>query len=124
MAKVLGSIHNTDLAVNTDLFSAPFTNAANSQDANLSRPKKLIVQLSCETAGANLRTLITDGSTVSTTVLGVMTKALQLYTYEFYLHVGSSVDIQYNGISGPMFITMTVIETEDLATHGIGGAII
>jgi hypothetical protein len=54
---------------------------------------------------------------MSTVVLGKMVVPLQVYTFEFYLHVGSSVDLQYNGISGPQFITMTVLESNDLSTH-------
>lgn len=115
--KLLGTIHETDLAVNTDLFSSPFTNPANSQNTNLDLTKKIIVQLKCETANSNLRALINDGSTVSTIVLGKMVVPLQLYTFEFYLRTGDSVDLQYNGISGPQFITMTVLESEDLSTH-------
>jgi hypothetical protein len=46
-----------------------------------------------------------------------MVVPLQVYTFEFYLHVGSSVDLQYNGIAGPQFITMTVLESNDLSTH-------
>jgi hypothetical protein len=115
--KVLGTIHETDLAVNTDLFSSPFSNTANAQNSNLSLVKKIIVQVKCETANSNLRAKITDGSTMSTVVLGKMVVPLQVYTFEFYLHVGSSVDLQYNGIAGPQFITMTVLESNDLSTH-------
>ena len=44
-----------------------------------------------------------------------MTTALQLYQFEMLYSEGDAVDIQYNGISGPMFIKMMVVESDNTA---------
>ena len=113
MAKRLGTIHDTSKAVDTDLFSSPFTYTANT-NPNLNQMKKLIIQISPATGAANLRAIIVNTAASDTIVLGVMTTALYKYTYELLWKAGDAVDFQYNGIAGPMKVNMIVLESDDI----------
>jgi len=48
-------------------------------------------------------------------ILGTMTTANTLYQFEMLYAQGDAVDIQYNGITGPMFIKMIVVESDNTA---------
>ncbi len=122
MAIVLGTIHNTSIAVNTDLFSSPFVYTApiNVRPAPM---LKLIIQIAPGTAAANLRALVSDGSTTETIILGTMTDAQQLYTYSMLWRAGDSIDFQYNGIAGPMDLNVKVLQSDDIMSYSAGGAV-
>ena len=94
MAIVLGTLHNTSTAVDTDFFSSPFTYTAptNVRPAPM---KKLIIQIAGATGGSNLRALVSDGSTTETVILGTLTTAQVLYTFTMLWRSGDSVDFQY-----------------------------
>lgn len=64
-----------------------------------------------------------DGSSTETIILGTMTDAQQLYTYEYLWRAGDSVDLQYNGIAGPMDIHMVVLQSDNIEINGAGGAV-
>ena len=116
MAIVLGTIHNTAKAVNTDFFASPFTYTA----PTTVRPapmKKLIIQIAGATGGSNLRALVSDGSTTETVILGTLTTAQVLYTFTMLWRSGDSVDFQYNGITGPMDINVKVLQSDDVMSY-------
>ena len=117
MAIVLGTIHNTSKAVDTDLFSSPFTYTA-STDVRPAPMKKIIIQIAVATGGSNLRALIGDGSTVETVILGTLTTAQVVYNFELLWRSGDTVDLQYNGISGPMDVNMKVLQSDDIQIYG------
>jgi len=48
-------------------------------------------------------------------ILGTMTTANTLYQFEMLYGPGDAVDLQYNGITGPMFIKMIVVESDNTA---------
>ena len=48
-------------------------------------------------------------------ILGTMTTANTLYQFEMLYSQGDAVDFQYNGITGPMFIKMMVVESDNTA---------
>jgi len=73
--------------------------------------------VSVETGGANLRAIVSDGSTNWTIILGTMTTALQIYQYELLFRSGDAVDLQYNGITGPMEINMKVLQSDDIQLY-------
>lgn len=116
MAIVLGTLHNTATAVDTDFFSSPFTYTA---PANI-RPapmKKLIIQIAGATGGSNLRALVSDGATSETIILGTLTTAQVLYTFTMLWRSGDSVDFQYNGITGPMDLNVKVLQSDDIMSY-------
>ena len=113
-SRTVGQIKKLDLAVNTDLFSSPITydGKVNHQDG---RPLKLTIQVAVETGGANLRAIVVNNSLSQTMILGTMTTADTMYQFELLYAQGDAVDIQYNGITGPMFIKMMVVESDNTA---------
>jgi hypothetical protein len=113
-SRTVGQIKKLDLAVNTDLFSSPITydGKVNHQDG---RPLKLTIQVAVETGGANLRAIVVNNSLSQTMILGTMTTADTMYQFELLYAKGDAVDIQYNGITGPMFIKMIVVESDNTA---------
>ena len=48
-------------------------------------------------------------------ILGTMTTADTMYQFELLYGEGDEVDIQYNGISGPMEVKMIVVESDNTA---------
>jgi hypothetical protein len=46
-----------------------------------------------------------------------MTTALQIYQYELLFRSGDAVDLQYNGITGPMEINMKVLQSDDIQLY-------
>tara|TARA_R100000687_G_C6300664_1_gene95745 strand:+ start:33 stop:386 length:354 start_codon:yes stop_codon:yes gene_type:complete len=113
-SRTVGQIKKLDLAVDTDLFSSPITydGKVNHHDG---RPLKLTIQVAVETGGANLRAIVVNNSLSQTMILGTMTTANTLYQFEMLYAQGDAVDIQYNGITGPMFIKMIVVESDNTA---------
>lgn len=79
------------------------------------RPLKLTIQATVETGGANLRAIVVNTAVSQTMILGTMTTADTLYQFEMLYSQGDAVDIQYNGITGPMFIKMMVVESDNTA---------
>ena len=100
--------------MDTDLFSTAFEydGKVNHRDG---RPLKITIQAAVETGGANLRAIVVNSSVSQTIILGTMTTALQLYQFEMLYGPGDEVDIQYNGISGPMEVKMIVVESDNTA---------
>ena len=113
-SRILGQINKADLAVNTDLFASPFTydGKVNHRDG---RPLKITIQAAVETGGANLRAIVVNSSVSQTMILGTMTTADTMYQFELLYGEGDAVDIQYNGITGPMTIKMIVVESDNTA---------
>ena len=56
-----------------------------------------------------------NSSVSQTMILGTMTTANTMYQFEMLYGPGDAVDIQYNGITGPMFIKMIVVESDNTA---------
>ena len=113
-SRILGQINKVDSAVYTDLFSTAFAydGKVNHRDG---RPLKITIQAAVETGGANLRAIVVNNSLSQTMILGTMTTADTLYQFEMLYGPGDAVDIQYNGISGPMEVKMIVVESDNTA---------
>ena len=113
-SRTLGTINKVSKAVDTDLFSSPFTynGPVNHKDG---RPLKITVQVTPATGAANLRAIVVNNSVSQTMILGTMTTANTMYQFEMLYGPGDAVDLQYNGISGPMTIKMLAVESDNTA---------
>jgi|TARA_R100000093_G_scaffold46249_1_gene23918 hypothetical protein len=113
-SRILGQINKVDSAVDTDLFSTAFEydGKVNHRDG---RPLKITIQAAVETGGANLRAIVVNNSVSQTMILGTMTTANTLYQFEMLYGPGDAVDLQYNGITGPMEVKMIVVESDNTA---------
>ena len=113
-SRTLGTINKVSKAVDTDLFSSPFQydGSVNHKDG---RPLKMTVQVTPATGAANLRAIVVNNSVSQTVILGTMTTADTMYQFEMLYGPGDAVDLQYNGISGPMTIKMLALESDNTA---------
>ena len=113
-SRTLGTINKVSKAVDTDLFSSPFQydGSVNHKDG---RPLKITVQVTPATGAANLRAIVVNNSVSQTVILGTMTTASTMYQFEMLYGPGDAVDLQYNGISGPMTVKMLVLESDNTA---------
>jgi hypothetical protein len=113
-SRTLGTINKVSKAVNTDLFSSPFQydGSANHKDG---RPLKITVQVTPATGAANLRAIVVNNSVSQTVILGTMTTADTMYQFEMLYGPGDAVDLQYNGIAGPMTVKMLALESDNTA---------
>ena len=113
-SRTLGTINKVSKAVDTDLFSPAFEYDGKVHHRD-GRPLKITIQAAVETGGANLRAIVVNNSLSQTMILGTMTTANTMYQFEMLYGPGDAVDIQYNGITGPMFIKMLVVESDNTA---------
>jgi len=113
-SRTLGTINKVSKAVNTDLFSSPFQydGSVNHKDG---RPLKITVQVTPATGAANLRAIVVNNSVSQTVILGTMTTADTMYQFEMLYGPGDAVDLQYNGIAGPMTVKMLALESDNTA---------
>jgi hypothetical protein len=113
-SRILGTINKVSTAVNTDLFSTAFTydGAVNHKDG---RPLKITIQITPATGAANLRAIVVNNSVSQTIILGTMTTADTMYQFEMLYGPGDAVDLQYNGIVGPMTVKVIVVESDNTA---------
>jgi hypothetical protein len=59
---------------------------------------------------------VTNATVLTTIVLGTMTNANELYMFELLYKSGDSIDLQYNGIVGPMAVNIIVGDTDHVNT--------
>jgi hypothetical protein len=113
-SRILGVINKVSTAVDTDLFSSPFTynGPVNHKDG---RPLKITIQVVPATGSSNLRAIVVNNSVSQTVILGTMTTANQMYQFEMLYGPGDAVDFQYNGISGPMTVKVMAVESDNTA---------